>query len=472
MKSFITNICWLSMVLLLGGCSLHADQAQKVTGFAETFAGDYRRGEPASFTTQRWWEMYGDDKLNSLIRRGFSENLDLEMAWARLQQAQALERVAGANKNPDINGSAGTGRSQSMPNSSSYPTHQLSVAASYELDVWQKLANKRQSASLLRLASENDVKALYISLSAEIAEAYYLVLELRAKIDLTVQMIESFDKTVSLVRLRYDRGVAPSLDVYQAKQNLLRIRADLPVLEGDLVAAENSLAILLGFRPGEHDLGLLTGLPEIETTYVAGLPSELLARRPDVEGSFLRLQAMDADIAVAIAARFPSFNLSADYGSSSSSLQHLLQNPNVFWNLLVAVSAPLIDGGSRKADVEHRQARFREQLARYHQTVLRAFGDVEDSLAREQGVDGQYVQLKTYADVTGATLRLSLQRYQQGLDTFLPVLTAQVSHAQALMAVVTVRRKKISSRIQLARALGGRWMAAEMDALRIGERQK
>nr|MDA3835528.1 efflux transporter outer membrane subunit [Spirochaetales bacterium] len=416
------------------------------------------------------WKMYGDDDLNALMDRGFSANLDLEMAWARLRQAQAIEGVAGANQFPDINGSGGTGRSQAIPNSSSYQNHQLSLAASYELDVWQKLANERQSSFLLRVASENDVKALYVSLSAQIAEAYYLVLELRAKIELNEEMIDFFVKTVELVRLRYDRGVAPSVDLYQAKQNLLSAKAELPILESDLVAAENSLAILLGFRPGEHDFGFLVSLPEIEDTYKAGLPSELLAHRPDVEGAFLRLQAMDADIAVAIAERFPSFNLSADYGSSSSGLHNLLQNPNVFWSVLAGVSAPLLDGGRRKANVEYEKARFREQLARYHQIVLRAFGDVENSLARERGVDAQYLQLKAYKEVTGATLRLSLQRYQQGIDTFLPVLTAQASHARALMDELTAKRKKISSRIQLARALGGSWMVDEMAARQIAER--
>lgn len=469
MKVLLKNIGWLSIVLLLAGCSLYEMQAQKVAGFADTFSGDRNRGQGVSFTTQRWWEMYGDARLNALMQRGFCENLDLEMAWARLRQAQALEGAAGANRFPDIKGTGATGRSQSIPMTSSSQNHQVSIVAGYELDVWQRLAHARQSASLLRMASEQDVKALYLSLSAEIAESYFLVLELRAKVELTGQMITFFAKTVDLVRLRYDRGVAPSLDLYQAKQNLLNAQAELPVLESDLVAAENSLAILLGFRPGEQDLGLLTGLPEIETSYDAGLPSALLAQRPDVEAAFLRLQSMDADVAVAIADRFPRFDLSADYGSRSSLLHNLLQNPNVFWNLLAGVSAPLFDGGSRRANVEYKQARFREQLARYHQTVLRAFGDVENSLAREQGIDAQYTQLQEYQDVTQATVRLSLQRYQQGLDTFLPVLTAQTSHARALMSVLTAKRKKMSSRIQLARALGGSWMVDEMDAHRIGE---
>ncbi len=303
---------------------------------------------------------------------------------------------------------------------------------------------------------------MYVSLSARIAEAYYLILELRAKIVLNRQIIDFFEKTVELVRLRYERGVVPSLDLYQARQNLLSARADMPVFESDLVHAENSLALLLGFRPGQADMGDFTSLPDVESSYVAGLPSELLARRPDVEAAFQRLQASDADIAVAIAERFPSFSLTADYGSRTTDLSDLLQNPNVFWNVLAGVSAPLFDGGRRRANVVYKEALFRERLAGYHQSVIRAFADVEDSLARERGTDNRYIELLAYKEVTEATLRLSLQRYRFGVDTFLPVLTAQASHSRALMAVITAKRKKISSRIQLARALGGSWMVDEI----------
>lgn len=464
----------LRVVLLLAvwglsGCSLHELQDQRVRNFAEQFTTQHE--DAGRFTTNRWWEMYGDKQLNSLMERGFSGNLDLQMAFARVQQARALEAQAGASQFPDVNGSGGSGRSQSMPNVSSYENHKLSVAASYELDVWQKLANERQSSTFLRQASENDVQAVYISLSAQIAEAYYLILELRAKVELNQQVIDFFERTVELVRLRYTRGVAPSLDLYQAKQNLLNVEAAMPVLESDLLIAENSLAVLLGFRPGEGDFGSFAELPDIEETYRLGLPSELLTQRPDVEAAYLRLQSMDADIAVAIAERFPSFSLTADYGSQSSKLSDLLQNPNIFWNVLAGVSAPLMDGGRRRAVVRYREARFQEQLATYHQTVIGAFADVEDSLAREYGVDAQYEQLLAYRDVTGATLRLSLQRYQLGLDTFLPVLTAQASHSTALMAVISAKRSKISSRIQLARALGGRWMMDDM-ATRQGDGEK
>jgi len=464
-----SSIPMLVILLTLVGCAVHEPQSRKEDVFAETYMQQDALASKGQVVTHRWWEMYNDPKLNRLMDRGFAGNLDLAMAWARLEQARALEDISGASQFPDVNGNARTGRSQSIPSVSSYQNHQVSVAASYELDVWQKLANERASASLLRLASENDIKAVYVTLSAQIAEAYYLILELRAKVALNKEILEFFEKTVKLVRLRYERGVVPSLDLYQAKQNLLNARAEMPTFERDLVVAENSLAVLLGFAPRPDELSDLATLPDVEETHATGLPSELLARRPDVEAAYSRLQSTDAEVAVAIAERFPQFTLTADYGSRSTDLADLLQDPNIFWNVLAGVSAPLFDGGRRRANVRHKEAVFQEQLARYHLVVIQAFTDVEDSLARERGADLRYTELLAYKEVTAATLRLSLERYQLGIDTFLPVLTAQASHSKALMAVLTAKRTKISSRIQLARALGGTWMVDEMAKRQDGE---
>ncbi len=462
MKKNMNRIGWLCCVLILSGCVLHAPQAQRVTVLADIFGQNLELTEEGRVSTHRWWEMYGDEKLNQLMERGFAGNFDLQMAWARLQQAEALAGVARSNLFPTVSGSGATDRQRVILSRVNYQTHQLSLSASYELDVWQRLASERQALSLLWEASENDVQGVYVSLSAQIAETYYLVLELRAKVALNIQIVESFEKTVELVRLRYKRGVVSSLDLYQAKQNLLNAQTERVVFESDQTVAENNLALLLGFRPGAQDLGEFAVLPEVNRHYVLGLPSELLAHRPDVEAAYLRLQSADADIAEAVAERFPSFSLTANYGSQSSALSDLLREPNIFWNVLAGISAPLFDGGRRKANVRYKEARFRELLAAYHKAVIKAFVEVENSLALEHGMDSRYEQLQAYAEVTGATLRLSLQQYRFGLDTFLPVLTAQASHAKAQMAVVTAKRNKISSRIQLARALGGTWMVDEV----------
>jgi outer membrane protein TolC len=189
-----------------------------------------------------------------------------------------------------------------------------------------------------------------------------------------------------------------------------------------------------------------------------GLPATLLQRRPDISGALIRLQATDARVGAAIAERFPSFNLTADYGGADSELGSLLDSPNIFWNLLVNLAQPLIDGGRRKAEVDRNRALFRENLGFYHQTVLQAFQEVEDALVQERTGTRRIELLEERVTATAGSLRLSTDRYLQGLSEYLPVLTAQIAHAEAQSALLATKRQRIVARISLARALGGGWM--------------
>jgi NodT family efflux transporter outer membrane factor (OMF) lipoprotein len=457
------HVVTILIALFVAGCSLHDPQA---TPFAE-MPEHYRAlplGQDLPLADhERWWLHFNDPQLNTIIAKGFAENLDLEIAWARLRQAEALERKEHSSLWPslDLNGSAGRSRfSGSITDVASY---QGSLAAGYELDLWQKLSQQRHSLSLQRGAVAQDLKAFYLSLASQLAEAYYQVVELRDRIALNREIIESFAKTVEFVEWRYQRGVAPSLDLYQARQTLLSAQAELPLLEAEQQAAGNRLAVLLGGLPGTQDFGTLAVLPDLQLSFAQGLPANLITNRPDIEAAFLSLQAADADVAAAIADRFPSFKLTANYGGQGSELNSLLQSPNLFWNLLANMAQPVVDGGRRRQEVERKKAVFDERAAAYRLKVLKAFQEVEDALVKERGVDANMQILIELQEVTAATLRLALERYQQGLDDFLPVLTAQASDAVARIALITAQRQRISSRIQLARSLGGSWMDAEMN---------
>ncbi len=450
------------MLLLGAGCTLHDPQA---TPFAD-IPGQYKAmaqvEEMPLADHQRWWLSFDDPQLNAIIAEGFTNNLDLEMAWARLRQAEALERKEHSSLWPSLDLTGSGGRSRFSGASSDVTNYQGSLAAGYELDLWQKLAQQRHAFTLQRGAAAHELKSFYLSLAAQLAEAYYQVVELRDRIALNREIIESFAKTVALVEWRYQRGVAPSLDLYQARQTLLSSKAELPLLESELQAAENRLAVLLGALPGSQDFGTLTVLPDLQLSFAQGLPADLITNRPDIEAAFFSLQAADAEVAAAIADRFPSFKLTANYGGQGSELNSLLQSPNLFWNLLANMAQPLVDGGRRRHEVERKKAIFAERAAAYRLSVLKAFQEVEDALMKERGVDANMEMLVERQEVTAATLRLALERYQQGLDDFLPVLTAQASDASARIALIAAQRQRISSRIQLARSLGGSWMHAEM----------
>jgi NodT family efflux transporter outer membrane factor (OMF) lipoprotein len=409
---------------------------------------------------ERWWEEFQDPLLNGLMAEAFAGNLDLEQAYARLEQVEAQARITGAARRPSValQGAAGRIRQPGLFEVQTDNSYRLSVAAGFELDVWRKLASRSEAARLDALAVRQDLAALYLSLSARLADLYYLAVEQRSQLALADNTIASFADTLQRVEDRYREGLVPALDVYQSRQNLAAAKARRPAFEASLASAEHALAVLSGRYPDRSAAGSLAELPALDGTFPVGLPATLLQRRPDIRGALSRLQATDARVAAAIAERFPSFNLLADYGGAGSELGSLLDSPNIFWNLLVNLAQPVIDGGRRKAEVDRTRALFDENLGFYQQTVLRAFQEVEDALVQERTGARRIGLLEERVVATAGSLRLSTDRYLQGLSEYLPVLTAQISHAEAQSALLEARRQRIVARISLARALGGNWM--------------
>ena len=452
----------LTILFFLAGCSFYQSDLQQFSAMPEQYQGTSTTDQLRS--TEQWWLSFNDPALNRLMDRLFAENLDLDMILARLEQVEAQQRSQQASLWPQVDGAASAGRVRSQAIEAD--SFSLSIGASYELDLWHKLKSRRQAASLTSQAQQHEVEALLLSLSAQLAESYYLVVELRQLVTLNEEIISSFADTVHLVRLRYQRGLVSSLDLYQAQQNLLAAQAELPKLLIQLEQAENSLAILVGAMPGSTDFAPLAQLPQLDHSFATGLPAALIHNRPDVAAAFSRLQAADQQVAAAIADRFPAIKLTANYGGQDNELSKILDSPNIFWNLLVNISQPIIDGGKRQSEVERRQAIFRELAAAYHKAVLIAFAEVENALASEKGNDQALVILAKRQKVSAAALRLALERYQQGLTDFLPVLTAQSTKANADIALIRMQRQRITSRIQLARALGGSWMASQLQAIK------
>ncbi|MEZ4483891.1 MAG: efflux transporter outer membrane subunit [Syntrophotaleaceae bacterium] len=402
------------VVLLLAACSPH--RAQKVSPPgplpARFAAADAINAE---MPLGRWWENFRDPLLNDLMAEAFAGNLGLEQAYARLEQAEALARIAGAARRPSmaLQGAAGRVRQSGLFGVQTDNRFQLSVAAGFELDVWRKLASRSEAARLDALAVRQDLEALYLSLSARVADLYYLAVEQRSQLALADSTIASFADTLQRVEDRYREGLVPALDVYQSRQNLAAAKARRPIFVANLASAEHALAVLLGRLPERPAAGSLTELPALEGVFPVGLPATLLQRRPDVAGALSRLQATDARVAAAVADRFPSFNLVAEYGGASSELGSLLDSPNIFWNLLANLAQPLIDGGRRKAEVDRTRALFRENLGYYHQIALQAFQEVEDALVQERTGVRRIELLEQRVVATAGSLRLSTDRYLQ-----------------------------------------------------------
>jgi NodT family efflux transporter outer membrane factor (OMF) lipoprotein len=479
------NVFIAMSVVFLTACSLHDSQ---VTGPLIDVPSSYsgmEGNDGQAVAVDRWWEMFGDDELNSLMEEVFQNNLDIAGAYERLKQLEAVMQITNSSRGLMINidGSGSRSRQSSFFRGSSsesfgavtFNSYSLSAAASYELDLWGKLRANTEAAQLDVLASEQDLKALYISISAQLADLYFLAVEQRAQLELSDRTIASFRDTLERVERRYRGGLVPALDVYQSRQNLATARAQRPVFESSLSVAQNALSVLKGSFPDKEtggDRKDLGNTPVFQT----GIPSQLLSRRPDIEAALLRLKASDERIAAAIADRFPSFNLVGSYGGTSGQVKDVLDSPNIFWNLLVQIAQPILDSGKRKAEVMRTEAVFRENLAVYHKTVLNAFREVQDALAGISASEERIKRLDTSVSASESALRLGLDRYMQGLSDYLPVLTEQLRYVTAQSSLLSAKRQLISDRVQLVRALGGKWADEVIDQYitfkRIEEEEK
>ncbi|MEJ2200326.1 MAG: efflux transporter outer membrane subunit [Desulfuromonadaceae bacterium] len=463
MRRNMVVLLWL--LPLLGGCVLH--QPQPVA--APSLPDSYGAGSLAEGTLkvpERWWTQFDDPQLDRLLEQAFAGNLELRQALARLEQLQAVRRQTAAAQQPYVNLEASGGRVRqavagAARTSNSY---RLAVAAGFELDLWRKLEARTAAAGYDMLASQRDLETLYLSLSAQLADFYYLAVEQRAQLELTDHTVAAFADSLARVEDRYRSGLVPAVDVYQARQNLAAAKSRRPQYERTLAQTEHALSLLLGRYPDRSLAGDGADIPRVKLPLAVGLPAQLLLLRPDIDAALARLKASDQRIGAAVAERFPSFTLTGSYGGASTELDSLLQSPNIFWNLLLNVTQPLLDGSRRQAEVDRSQAVFREQLAAYQQTLLRAFQEVEDALVQEQTSVGRIALLEERVAAAGAARRLALDRYLQGITDYLPVLLAQTSEFEAESQLLAARRQLVSDRIALSRALGGRWMEESLKA--------
>ncbi len=433
------------------------------------------------FSDQPWWPAFGDTTLTQLMEEAFTENLTLEQAVARLDQFRASRAAARSSWFPTIradvsvmdNGdvgdaesaapdpfSSGALSSESLSALMSPSRYSAGLTAAYELDAWGRLAAGRTAASADLFTGRENLRALTLTLAAQVARTYYIIVELKLQRDLLERTIASYTDSYELVLHRYRRGVAPSLDVYQAETNLAGARAQMALTASNLYTAEHGLAVLLGRYPRCNLVAAGTMLPEGFDDVPPGLPSELVQRRPDVRAAYWKFVAADRRAAEAVAARLPSFSLTGTVTGENDDLADALDPNSMVWNAVGKLILPVFEGGRRKANADRAEAAWREQAASYKQAVLNAFQEVEDALVRANRQKEYIVQLSTQARAAEASLRLATDRYLRGLSDYLPVMVAQATYFNASRGRLSAHRGLVDAHIGLVTALGGGWTDA------------
>jgi multidrug efflux system outer membrane protein len=422
--------------------------------------------EGESLANLPWWELFRDEQLQALIRTALVENQDLRIAAARVEEFKAVLGITEADIYPqlDVTGSAGRARGSEnvFPGSlvsGPADNYRLSAEVFYELDLFGRLRRANEAARAQLLATEEARRAVAISLVAAVAETYISLRDLDARYAVARRTRDVREESLEIIRARFDKGTVPLLDVNQAEIELAVAYAAVAEAERIVGQTEHALSVLLGRNPGPINRGLALGEQVLPPEIPAGLPSELLQRRPDLLSAEAELAAQTARIGVAEAARWPSLSLTGTLGLESSELSDLTDSGSDFWAVGAGIFAPIFNAGRNKSRVEAEQARAEQALLAYQQAVLRAFREVEDSLVAVRTYRDEHAarQLQVAAARSAATL--SRARYDGGVTSYLEVLDAERSLFNAELAESASLGAYSRSVVQLYKALGGGWQA-------------
>ena len=408
--------------------------------------------------TDRWWEHFGAKDLTALVDEALSDNFGIREAWARLQQAQARAIQAGADRYPSLDATAGltvgqqradTGGTLDLENAS------VGLAGRYELDLWGRIRSEREAAMMEVNASREDVNTAAISIAAEVADRWVRIIAQRQQIALLEKQLDVNQTLQELIELRFRMAMVSALDVYQQKQVVARTNADIPLAVQQEQILLHELAILLG-RPPRSAIDITTKTPPMpEALPSTGVPADLLANRPDIRGAGKRLEAADWQVAEARANRLPAISLSARARYGEGDLDDLFNN----WLLTLSgnLTAPLLDGGRRRAEVDRTLAQAEEKLWNYRRVVYTAVKEVEDALEREARQREHIQGLEGVIDSSRRALEQAIERYRNGLSDYLPVLTQVLAFQDLERDLIRQKSILVQNRISMLRALGGTW---------------
>jgi len=429
----------------------------------ESFIVETDSGE--SFANLQWFELFEDEQLNNLIRIALEENKDLLTAVARVEEARAALGFVRADQFPQVGVNAGAQRGNllggAVPGFGINDQFLLAGGVSWEVDLWGKLRRSTESARAQLLANVEAKNVVITTLVSDVATTYLLLLDLDDRVEISKETLRTRKDSTGIIQARYDRGTVPLLDLNQAQIEEADAAAQLVALERERVAAENVLSVLLGRNPASYKRNRSLESLEIPPKIPAGLPSELLERRPDIRQAERELAAQTAQIGVAQALRFPSLSLTGVLGLASTDLDDFLGSDNKAWNIGAALTGPIFDAGKRRSQVEVERARTEQAMYQYEQTVLNAFAEVEttlysiDALGRELEVREQQVEAARSAT------KLSRARYDGGVTSYLEVLESERSKFRAELSESIIRRERLSSVVFLYKALGGGWIPEE-----------
>jgi multidrug efflux system outer membrane protein len=452
---------------LLSGCLVGPHYRRPVVT-APALSRGQTAAEAASLADLPWWELFKDETLHGLVKTAIASNNDLRIAVQRVEQARQYRVQTHAQYLPGVGYQAGIsgGQNESLGNPAGSSgerkgTIAVGLAATWEADVWGRIRRLNEYALASYLATEQARRGVLLSLVSSVAQAYFELLELDLRLEIAQRNVKSFEGSLGIFQQRLEAGTASRLETSRAEAALAMTAAAIPELERQIAIKENEIHLLLGSTPGPipHRGRLLEQMmpPEVP----AGMPSELLERRPDVLQAELAVRAANAQIGIASAALFPKIGLTALLGRVSSPLAEFTAGQRNVWGGAATLLGPIYEGRGLRAQKRQAIAAWEQARIEYEQTALAAFRDVSNALITREKLEGVRSRQMEAVRAYQAAVDVSLQRYVAGKSSYFEVLEAQQQLFPAENALAQTELDRWLVLVQLYQALGGGWKLSD-----------
>jgi len=452
-----------ALLASLAGCALAPAYERPATPAPSAFkelAGWAPAAPADALDRGPWWNLFGDPTLDGLMRQVEVNNQNVAAAVAAYAEARAIVAEQRAALFPTVTLNGGANRNGSRSGDGTANKYSLSIGSSWEPDVWGRLRAGITAAQAQAQASAADLASARLSAQGELAADYFNLRAVDAQRALLATTIEGYQRVLKITQNRFDVGIVPHSDVYQAQTQLASAQSDDLTLARQRAQLEHAIAVLVGKAPADFALagaGWKVTVPDVPP----GVPSTLLERRPDIAAAERAVAAANAQIGIVRAAYFPQIGLTASYGSSASAIGDLFKASSAAWALGLSAAQTIFNGGANRAAVQGANAAREQAVARYRQTVLTAFADVEDQLSATRILAQQQDLRRVASEAADKVEEQVLNRYKAGQVSYSEVVQAQVTALSARRSLVQAQADRQATAVALIQALGGGWHAGQ-----------
>lgn len=453
----------LVAALALSGCAVGPDYLRPSALLPSVF-GEATPVAQSQAIDNRWWTLFEDATLNDLVEQALKNNADLRTAIARVEQANAVAREAGAGFFPEINGEAGGSNKKLSTKTATWNSNSPDISrsrsaaltASYELDVWGRVRRSNEAAQAVLLASSYSRDSIRLSIAGLVSSNYLALRATDAQLAIARESLLSREESLRLVKTRVDAGLVSPLDLFEATGAVAAMQAQTADLRRQRALLENLLALLTANPELKIAAGDLRQLP-LPPVPPAGLPADLIETRPDVREAEQRLIAANANIGVAKAGYYPKFSLTGSLGSESKSLSDLFGAGANTWALGIGLFMPVLDFGRTTARVDQAKALNEQSLIAWQNALQVAYKEVRDALVNLRENAEAEAARNILVDNTQKALDITNRRYAAGYSGYLEVLIAQRAHNEAMQNLILTRQARLGAAVDLFKAIGGGW---------------